>query len=311
MDKTKQAADRITLSSLAVIFFLSVIPAPVFGQFAMDFTPKGDGVLTDGMFRGGSWRPNSQSRFLQSGGVGEEKPEIVYDPVSDLSYYHLIVGDPADGFAQEVFIQIEGTRMFPSGARPASASGGTAGTVLTTGQHFSGNSHDPLDTIDSIDTGNGSGKPNKVIIRQLLNDGETFQEFLKDKTGFKPRITQMTVAPDITMLFDIDMRNSDYTDNTQAGSVVNTLTLSSSPSLPEGSGDFFMTSDGTNTSITAGTQQGQVVNADITGGRYTWASDTGYIYTDSNFDHTAIDWGQYFNSENDNIWTYQDFYPNN
>ena len=300
---------------LLLLAFFSLLPQVVFAQFVLDFSPKGSGVVRDDMARGGSWRLDSQTPFLSSGGINEEKPEIVTDPETGKTYYHMINGDPLDGFAQEVFIEIIGTTCWGR-CRPASASGGAGGTVLFSGQHLDGNSHDPLDSSSAISTGNGSGAPDKVIIRQFLNDGDIFQEFLKDTDGRKPRITQMSFLPEMSMFFDLDMRNTDYTDNTTPGAMVNTLTFDAAAiNLPEsGLADFSMTraSDGT-TTMRAGLapekQPDRIVNANVTGGQYTYDGAYHYIGDGEGIDLDNMNWEQFFDSSAGNIWTYGDNLP--
>ena len=298
---------------LCALCFL--LPPTVMAQFVLDFSPKDSGYISDGMYRGNSWRSDSQTPFLSSGNLFEEKPEIVTDPETGKTYYHMINGDPLDGFAQEVFIEIGGTGCWGR-CRPESVSGGAGGTVLTTGQHIDGNSHDPLNASSAISTGNGSGAPDKVIIRQFLNEGDFFQEFLKDTDNRKPRITQMSFLPEMSMFFDLDMRNTDYTDNTTPGSMVNTLTFDAAAiNLPEsGLADFSMTraSDGSVT-MRAGfapeKQPDRIVNANVTGGRYTYDGAYHYIGDSEGVDLDNMNWEQFFDSSAGNIWTYGDNLP--
>ena len=296
---------------LCALCFL--VPSVVTAQFVLDFAPKGNGVVTEGMARGGGCCSTPQSAFLVNSNnrVDEEKPEIVTDPDTGISYYHLINGDPLDGFAQEVFIEITGTRCWGR-CRPGSASGGSGGTVLFTGQHLDGNSHDPLDSSGAIVTGNGSGTPDKVIIRQFLNDGDIFQEFLKDTADRKPRITQMSFLPEMDMFFDLDMRNTTYSDDTTAGNFINTLTFQPGeinfPGGMEEGANFSMTrSSAGDVTMQAGGKDGQAVNANVTGGRYTYTG--AYNYLEGNFDHTAINWEQFFDATAGNLWTYGDHLP--
>ncbi|TPW09949.1 MAG: hypothetical protein FD130_2360, partial [Halothiobacillaceae bacterium] len=168
--------------------------------------------------------------------------EIVSDPATGLSYHHLLLGSLADGFAQDVYIRTANT-YFPNGG-VGSASGG-----FNTGGS------------DVFGTGNGTntGNPTSIIMRQLLNDGELAEEFLKDQTDKKPHITQLINAPDITAMFDADMSNSTYSDNTTPGTVINTLTLVD-PNIPVGTGDFSMLFDGVTTTMEAGGQATQDQN---------------------------------------------------
>ena len=217
---------RKTSTRLALVLGLAIAPCSR-AEFLMNFTPAGTGVMSTTGIHGGS-TITGQTPFLKDGGF--ELPEIVTDPTNGRSYYHLTVGSMADGFIQEVYIE-RGFTGFPNG-NLGSASAGA-------GDASGGNGRDPLDVTHTIVTGNGSGNPNRVIIRQLHSDGESMMEFVKDKYDYKPHITHVVNAPDITLQVDIDMRNSTYNNATTPGIMTNTMSLWG-PDIPFDSAQFDM-----------------------------------------------------------------------
>ena len=207
------------------------------------------------------------------------------------SYVHMIVGslttDPITGvetgFAQEVYIR--------SGNGAYSASGGKPGcnntNAICGGSHLEGGATMPwnsgngqIATISSIGdplsgnqhlTGNGTGDPTRVIIRQVLKvdkpEGRIEQEFLKAGLLTKPKITQnitSTSGGTMSSQFVLDMTNSDYLTNTTSGVMVNRLTLND-PTVPQPSRFF---------DAIASSQSGK---SDVSAGRYTFASGAGWV----------------------------------
>ncbi|HHJ80245.1 MAG TPA: hypothetical protein ENJ65_01275 [Candidatus Tenderia electrophaga] len=175
------------------------------------------------------------------------------------------MGDPADGFAQEVYI--EGT----------TSSTGAAGAA-----HGASDANAPLDG-----SAQASGNPNKVIIRQVLSDSDVSTEFLKDNLATKPLITQSLTTANISMSFSIDMRSILYSDIATTAPISNTQTLLD-PTLEMA--DFDINND-----------SGDSV---YTGGQYTYTDGAGlygsegtYTYTGGNdFDVNAVDWCSYWDS---------------
>lgn len=192
--------------------------------------------------RTGSTNSNCGSHVSGFGGGDEDdSPFLQETRVFDgITYFHVIVGtrgEPTVGdsntFAQEVYIQVQsGTDCdLSNGSAPCSQSGGRRGNGVScffscNYEATSGLGWDPLRT-DSTFTGNGSGNPNAVIMKQVINDtanGLT-QVFLKDTLTQKPKITQNVTDSGISAQFVLDMSNSNYTTNTTAGLMTNTVTL--------------------------------------------------------------------------------------
>lgn len=236
---------------------------------AADFS-CGRGVADPGCNIGSSADPD-RSAFLQ---------EIV--TIQGIQYFHMVVGgvdssgNPVNPtstneatipFAQEVFIRTQsGTTCF---ATVCSASGGNE-----SGFNNNGNGYDPLaNNMLSSGTGNRSGFPTRVMMKEIMNDGQISQVFLKDAFANKPKITQTITskgaggAIDMTADFIIDMRNSTYSDNTKAGLITNKVTFAGANANIPGNFDV----NGPNNDFTtanAGT-------TNVTGGRYTFVEGTG------------------------------------
>ncbi len=253
---------------------------------------------------------NEQSRFLSNNTL--LNPEIVTDPNTGLEYWHMVIGEikpGEDGFVMEIYIEKGGGsnnfRPFSCGGFGGghSASGGTLCTSVNTVSTFEGNGGDPLGTgLDgrNIDSGNASGNPNKVIMRQLIVEGEVTMEFLKGQFSQKPRISQTINNSSIRMDFTLDMSNSNYNEQNIAAEIVNTLDLKTDDSL----GDFDMATDAQQSNVTAG--------------RYVYTGGTGLGQYDGNYDYSEesiapsnINWENFFDPNlPENIWSFDDNKPN-
>ncbi len=204
------------------------------------------------------------------------------DPDTSVSYWHTIVGDPSTGFAMESYIPRIKSFESTSGGKPSKIMSGNPSL-----ETWSGNGWDPLGINPSRDfnyTGNATADPTKVIVRQVMGgtwnsvtgdwscnttDGYC-SEFIKDQFLFKPKITQKINEADMTQNFVLDMSSITYSDDTTAGSIINTLTITD-PDMPDfdpTAGDFQMI-DGTIT-ISHPTSGSSSVNTNVTGGRYTY-----------------------------------------
>ncbi len=199
-------------------------------------------------------------------------------------YWHIIVGDPSTGFAQESFTRMDATGLGSfSGGQTTDMSGFDPFNLgVNTGvfsgiptfqslEVISGNGWAPLRSNDVDFTGNASGNPTRTTIRQVMGNGTwnaqtrtwscdsaTFcSEFSKSTMNAKPIISQtvreVTAGLEMEALFKIDMSNSSYSDATTRGVITNIQTIQNVPG-----GDFDMATD---------TQDGRSV---VTGGRYAY-----------------------------------------
>ncbi len=263
---------KFTSSFLLLVLFSR---AATGGDFPLDFQIGGSS-----MFFPGNCGVNGEYTGMCNIGLGN----LVADPdttpffqgsitINNVSYWHLIIGDPASGFAMENYIPIKSPFLSPSGGKPSDIFNWD--TDLET---FSGNGWDPLGMDPSRDfdyTGNGSADPTKVVLRQVMGgnwddttntwscDGAAFcSEFLKEELGFKPKIVQIINDESGYMIsdFELDMSNLTYSDDSTAGTLKNTLIITD-PDMPSSyldAGDFDMSTDR------------QAGHSTITGGRYTY-----------------------------------------
>ena len=225
--------------------------------------------------------------------------------VAGVRYYHVIVGDGrTDAFAQEVYIRAGG-QVLADGVE-TSSSGGRAITDVTRRDcaiglaitDACGNGLDPLRNAAAAFTGNGSGNPERVIMRQVVKDGALVDTFEKNSFTQKPKITQTLTDANLAAVFSMDMSNSDYKasttgDNAARGITTNTLTLIN-PGIPAANaGNFDMATSPVQNSV-----------KNVTGGLYTWApgpdanfgnSSGTYTYSDGNVDLNAMRWQDFKN----------------
>jgi len=306
------------LCGLTIVFF--IWPHSSQAEFILDFKPKTEtGEITSAIVsmagqacpsNAGSTGCSGHTPFLL-GDAGDvagpgEQAEFVTDPDTGISYIHIVMGDLADGFIQELYIEMTGnTATYGSflggaGVMLGGAFGGNQGSA----GNRAGNAANPLGNDQSA-TGSGTANPSKVIMRQIVNDGEMSMEFLKDKFDRKPVIAQALNSPGIYATSIIDMRNSTYSDMNTPGIAMHTMVLNG-PDLPDDNGQF---------NTLTGSQ-----NGDVTAGRFIYTPGTGpggadgvYEYLDSStgFDMSNVSWESYFDAEDpSNIWAYPGAKPN-
>lgn len=236
--------------------------------------------------------------------------EVVVD-AAGVRYFHTIVGDPARGsnFAQDVYIRVvagavcwfgcANPRVVQAGGMGGGGGGmmgmGNGPAPLTASGGSNQNEFAPLSSVEAI-SGNGTGNPNQVHIRQINNAAGFTQEFIKARDAFKPKITQTIITPEITSTFSVDMSAIGYSTNTAVAPIVNTLVLTNAGVPPAGSPP-----------IPAGTAGGNFNMADftatrkVTAGRYTYTAGAGdggssgtYTYVDGvGFDVYGAEWGSF------------------
>ena len=235
--------------------------------------------------------------------------ERVNDPVSGLPYYHMIIGDPTQGFAQEVYIRVGFVGEFPgpfpedsrdpiTGVRTGIGSEGSASAGF--GQNGEGQPLDPLGpnrlTPFLTSTGNGSGNPQFVQMHQVLNDGEISLDFLKDKYLEKPSISSNITAADFTTSFTIDSTGLTYTDASTPAVITNTEQILD-PGIPAASAQFDVSTGAQDSRVTAGQYSYTVGSYTLgSGGTYTYPNDGGF-----NLD---LNWSDYFDPTEANPWSY-------
>ena len=104
--------------------------------------------------------------------------EIVY--VNNIRYYHVIVGDPAQGFSNETYIDAHSCcyQQYESWRKSASE-------------------------------GYGSGNPEAVVFHMMMSDGQFEQQVIKDSLATKPLIEQVSSDAQASASIRIDMSNID------------------------------------------------------------------------------------------------------
>ena len=262
----------------------SLTPQLARAEFELNFQPnKVTGhIKTWGTHGCDACKVLDQTPFLTAGPL--ELPELVADPETGAIYYHLIVGSEADGFIQETYIQAGyDTGLFPGGS--SSAVGGA-------GNKRGGNGQDPLNSTPDISTANAEATPKRVLVRQIVSDGEMTMEYLKDRYDRKARISQALNNTEINADFSIDMRNSSFGDANTVGAIANTMNLSGI-----GIGSFDMSTDTQNSTVTGGLYT-------YTDGRGYGGADGTYNYIDGHYDHKDQNWERYFDINQINPWSY-------
>jgi len=277
-----------------------------------------------------------EDAWFDPSGEAWQLPEIVTINVEgvDQHYYHFVMGDLADGFIQETYIQTGFTMTMPSTTPSSWISGmannqfgsASAGSfnVVKTGSVITdaANGSDPLG-VSSI-SGNGSGNPNRVIMLQINSDGEMYQEFRKEALKNKPVIYQNVARfGEIDMTFEIDMSNSTYDQNgLEVRSITNTMQLFGdnlpAPTSTGWNSDWGATPpDAANFDMATAGQ-----NVNVNGGQYTYIAEPDttstpggsggqYIYSDGGFDVDAVSWESYFRADDPsgNPWAYTENRP--
>lgn len=254
---------------------------------------------------GGCWQFSPDCTIVEVGGdlVAGQTP-FVYQVVQQngQNYYHMIVGDPESGFAQEVYIEAGGANIFPQAGsaslvRQSSSSGGaidpSCESVL--GCFANTNAENPLSS-DPAFSGNASGNPSRVQMRQLLVDGELTVDFVKDRFAEKPVISNVIDAEDLLATFVIDGTGNLY--STAASSpVTNTVEHRGADLPPQDSASFDMAVDAPDANVTAGQYTTTNPVAGLPGGPYTYADPLENV-------NLAPDWSSFFDHTQPNPWTY-------
>lgn len=307
MDRPPPSVTSATKSaiSLAVGFFALISATEGHAEFSLNFAPNlaqrvspgNPDVAVSGFFavldcnRGGA----TSGCANNNAGLTTEKTPFLQEIVSDGSngYFHVIVGDPTQGFAQETYIRI-GSTIWPS-SQPSSVSSGSAGQSNGGGFAAATTGGNPL--ASSAISGSGTANPERTQIRQLVNSPDMSQEFLKSTFLNKPKITQAVTTGDMVSSFEVDMSAIAYRGagaTTTDAAITNKVTMIDSAA----SGNFDMAVNKQNSTVTAG--------------KFSWTPGTGdglsngtYSYTNGAFNVNAIDWKVYYNPADNTCWSYK------
>ena len=283
------------------------------GEFVMNFS----GVTSTSIVQGSGTVLTGQTPFTPFPANGAVAGEIVVDPTNGLKYWHYLMGDPASGFAEEVYIQAGGGN-FQTATNTCqqnticSASGGSA--AIPTNVNFLGS--------DSALNGTATGNPNRVAVRMVLGgtwdpgtstwtcDTSFCSEFIKSAYADKPKITQEINDPDFTSAFILDLSGIALTNNSTD------LTLTDKNTAPTGSSltnvqSVIDTTTGNTIASFDMAHDGQ--NTFVTGGKYTYTpggpvntlgANGTYVYVDGGYDPKTIDYTPFLDETVSNPWAY-------
>ncbi len=199
--------------------------------------------------------------FCEEGpSAGKNQTPFLYETITGddgNSYIHMIIGDPDEAFAQEIYIM---------GGYSSDGTGTANGATI------------PLinDSIDLINfnplssLGQGSANPTKVIMRQDIKGEEISMEFIKDNLLTKPKITQIVTSEDMVSEFIVDMSAITYNDKSTPTAIINNLTFSTSK-IPDDGGSFNMIENGDRVTVDAGL--------------YTYTEGTGTLGSEGTYDY--------------------------
>jgi len=278
---------------LPLLLLLSLLPLQSHAEFNLNFQSNpnvvssianqscgsGDGGMMGGMGgmgMMGSIGPGCGSdRFLQ---------EVISD--NGTEYYHVILIDNTQDFAQEYYMRTGGCCWY-SGGGMMGGMGGMGGGGDAPYSSSYGNINDRLANAweplsETTNSGNGSGNPGRIYMRQINNDGEMNQEYVKRFETRKPRIIQDIDSGSEQLAFDLDMSNGNYNSFSSPSSFINTFS-SNQPEVPA----FDMSTDAPQGDITAGRfRYSTGPNDGGSSGSFTYESADG-------FDPYTVDWLSY------------------
>ncbi len=282
-------------SPLVLALAISLLPPSLRAEFALNFQPNPNVVPSWANWScnaGGGGGMGGMGGGMGMFGPGCGSDYFLQELIDDngIQYYHVIVGDPTvDDFALEFYMRIgDGGNWWPTGGRRGGGMGMGLGPAPYSSSY--GDVNDPLASawlpLASADlVGNGTGNPNRVYMRQINNDAQMQQEFIKDRETQKPRIVQVVQEGSFSSNFDLDMRNGDHNTFTDPVLFINETTV------PD-----FATFDAADP-VTA-------PRAHINAGRYIYTADNPlgaphgdaygtYTYEDGGFDVYGTDWLSY------------------
>ena len=213
--------------------------------------------------------------------------EIVNDGTND--YYHVIIGDPDEDFAQEYFIQGGwgtwlGYSDYPLSASEGGLNGGADAKPANMGIEFVS----PL--AETALSGSGTGAPHRVTFRQIIRGAGFEQEVLKEFYDKKIKATQTITDDELVSTFIVDMSAIGYADSSTNGTMVNTMTVTDKVS-----GDVYTDFD-----IHDQNNDAYIANARYihTGGIPFKGSNGNYVYeAGGEFDVYSVDWSAYRNAD--------------
>ncbi len=238
---------------------LIINPAHAATDLALDYKEQGGQLHmrcnfgnTEDFFCGEGARPGAnQTPFLYETVIADDGN----------TYIHMIIGDPSETFAQEIYIRGDN---LPGNSGTDTANGATIPLI-------NGNIDLPnFNPLSSL--GQGSANPTKVLMRQDIKDTDISMEFIKDDLLTKPKMTQIVTSEDMVSEFIVDMSAITYDDKSTPTEITNNLTFSSSD-IPSDSASFNMINNGDNVVVDAGL--------------YTYIEGPGTLGSEGSYDYEA------------------------
>lgn len=284
--KTRAAELSIQMVLIGLIIFISFVPSFVKAEFLLNFspalaTPGGNCSVVGGdcTVKGGNY-PNGGT---DTTGYGNDGTRFIQEKLfrNNDYYFHVVVGDPAQGFANEFYVAANNlvastindqSVPLDGGARSSSVnSGGNERLVIGNHDVFDtrgelsgsdrlfGNGKDPFGvTVDPTSvykaydlSGNGTEDPRKVIMRLVLSDANISLEVIKPLLNRKPRISQLTKDSVMSSQFIADMRGISYDEMSREAPITNRMVLNDASMPQQGAADFDM-SQTQRSNVTAG-----------------------------------------------------------
>lgn len=253
---------------LCTVFFLFSFGSVSAADFIMNFNANGSGfpALLGSAALSTCNRDGFGSCLSSSQGNAEPTP-FLYETVNlgGIDYVHLVVGDPSDGFSQDVYIE-----------------GFVSNFSTSTAAHGASQVDAPIGGA-----GQASAHPSKVTVYQIVSDGDIDMTFLKDTLNTKPLITQDLNTADLSAQFSMDMRAVSYADSATAIGMTNTLSIVAAGMELL---DFDAVADAEDSLISGG----QYI---YTEGLGELGSEGGYTYVDGGFDVGTVDWCSFWDAD--------------
>lgn len=318
-----------TVSAYICLSLGSMGPTYAAGEFELNFQPRAGFEMwnyDDRNHVGNANSPNINHTGTIEGtfdGPFDETP-MIYEmgTVNGQRYIHQVIGDPAAGFAMEIYIKVVGgggRDMGPVTFEVMDSGGSVGDTVApdcSNNWYFngtgpcSGNNADPLRANDPDFTGSGTGNPTSVEMRMVMGgswdaltstwscDAVDCSEFIKDELNKKPKITHKIIDDELNSEFIVDMSGLDYAstgigfDSASEVAFSNIQTITG-PNAYGTEGDFSMVSiaGSDNVAIVVGSgivSAGENISTSVTAGRYTFTPGAGW-----NVGYTVYERGVY------------------
>ena len=220
---------------------------------------------------------------------GNGDPTPFYQQVININgtdYFHVLVGDPATGFAQESYTRfipgtVSGARGTQGGTTNAELRGASSPDGAGNETTIIGNPPGPgsctvcnqtyVDTSLNMAnpfaqapvSGTGSQDPSRSVFRMVLTSaaGDMSLEVSKPFLDKKPIISQTVQSGTMSSVFVTDMSKLSYSEANDPAPVVNRLVLQDATIPGNGAANFDMAS---------------VQHSDVTAGRYTFTPGSGW-----------------------------------